>query len=334
MAGVISHAPGRATPDISFIVAAHNASPWIERALVSALGQTGVDVEVVVADDGSKDDTNMIVTRLGAVDPRVRLLARDASGGPAAARNLALSHATGDWVAILDADDLVDPGRSRTLIDAAMKADAQISVDNAMRFLDEDPSVEWPLIAFADSDRPAPISLHDYLLADTRADGEQNIGYLKPIFSRAFLTRHAIAYDEGLRIGEDFDICLRSLAAGACLVLVPDAMYHYRVVGGSLSRTLRPEDIQQMIDAQDRALRDAKLSEQERMAADKRRGMLVDLLAYLNFKHAKRQNEWASLFQGVLQPRLWRAMSRLGLGALARKRRRDPKRLARASVRQ
>ena len=92
-------------PDISYLVAAHNAAPWIESAIRSALSQRGVRVEVIVADDASSDTTLAIVGRLAAEDARVISISRPISGGPAAARNSALMHARGEWIGILDADD-------------------------------------------------------------------------------------------------------------------------------------------------------------------------------------------------------------------------------------
>ena len=76
-------------------------------ALPSALGQEGVEVEVVVVDDGSTDGTPELVEALGG--ERVKLVRQAASRGPAAARNAGIGVARGDWVAFLDDDDLWSP---------------------------------------------------------------------------------------------------------------------------------------------------------------------------------------------------------------------------------
>jgi glycosyltransferase involved in cell wall biosynthesis len=96
-------------------------SRWelLERwALPTALAQD-VDLEVVVVDDGSTDET---AERLAEwTDVRVRVVRRDVSGGMAAARNAGIAAARGHWVAFLDDDDLWSPRKLRTQIDAALQ---------------------------------------------------------------------------------------------------------------------------------------------------------------------------------------------------------------------
>lgn len=103
--------------DVSFIMAAHDAAPWIEMAVRSALAQTGVAVEVVAVDDGSRDGTGTVLARLAEADRRVRVISLTGAGpgsprGPSSAQNAALDAALGRWIAILDADDLILPNRS------------------------------------------------------------------------------------------------------------------------------------------------------------------------------------------------------------------------------
>jgi glycosyltransferase involved in cell wall biosynthesis len=90
-------------PRVSVIVPAYNAHATIRAAVDSVLDGTFTDVEVVVCDDRSSDDTAALVA--AHPDPRVRLVRAERNGGPATARNLALAAATGELVAFLDADD-------------------------------------------------------------------------------------------------------------------------------------------------------------------------------------------------------------------------------------
>lgn len=90
-------------PRVSVIVPAYNSSATIAVAIESVLGGSFQDVEVVVCDDASSDDTAARVQAIG--DPRVRLVRSPENAGPAAARNHALRHAVGELVAFLDADD-------------------------------------------------------------------------------------------------------------------------------------------------------------------------------------------------------------------------------------
>jgi len=96
------------TPLVTVIIPAYNAAPWVERTLRSVLTQTYQNLEVLVVDDGSTDDTTPVVTAIAHQDPRVRLL-HQANAGVAAARNLAIAQARGEFIAPIDADDLWYP---------------------------------------------------------------------------------------------------------------------------------------------------------------------------------------------------------------------------------
>ncbi len=89
------------TPQISVIIPAYNAAEFVGKAIESAIAQTLPAHEILVIDDGSKDDT---VSAVEKYLPKVRLLQRQ-NGGPAAARNLGIRESTGEWLAMLDADD-------------------------------------------------------------------------------------------------------------------------------------------------------------------------------------------------------------------------------------
>jgi glycosyltransferase involved in cell wall biosynthesis len=89
-------------PAVSIIIPAFNAGRTIDEALQSVFAQTYRDFEVIVVDDGSADDTSQRVERWGAQVSCIRV----PNGGPARARNIAIAHARGDLVALLDADDI------------------------------------------------------------------------------------------------------------------------------------------------------------------------------------------------------------------------------------
>jgi glycosyltransferase involved in cell wall biosynthesis len=95
-------------PIVSVIVPTFDSARTVEATLASALGQTLADLEVVVVDDGSRDDTPARVEAVARRDPRVRLLVQP-NRGVAAARNAAIAASRGAFVAPLDADDLWHP---------------------------------------------------------------------------------------------------------------------------------------------------------------------------------------------------------------------------------
>lgn len=92
---------------ISIIMPAYNASKYIRVAIQSVLDQTYENWQLVIVDDGSKDDTLQIAQEYAASDSKNRIMVvhQENSGTAAAARNTALEYVTGDYVQILDSDD-------------------------------------------------------------------------------------------------------------------------------------------------------------------------------------------------------------------------------------
>jgi glycosyltransferase involved in cell wall biosynthesis len=99
-----------AAPSVSVVIPCYNYATFLPEALRSALDQEGVQVEVIVVDDASTDDSAEVAEKFAADDPRVRVIRLEQNGGQVAAVNLALSKAAGEFVVRLDADDLLTPG--------------------------------------------------------------------------------------------------------------------------------------------------------------------------------------------------------------------------------
>jgi glycosyltransferase involved in cell wall biosynthesis len=92
---------------VTVVIPTRNRASLVRLSILSALRQRGVDVEVIVVDDASTDDTAHIVSRSG--DRRVRLLRQASNGGVSAARNRGIEEARGEWISFLDDDDLWSP---------------------------------------------------------------------------------------------------------------------------------------------------------------------------------------------------------------------------------
>lgn len=97
------------TPKVSVIMPVYNAVDVIHTSLASMLNQTWRNLEILVVDDCSTDDTASIVKQFAQKDPRIRLITAASNGGAYVARNLALRKATGDFVTVNDADDWSHP---------------------------------------------------------------------------------------------------------------------------------------------------------------------------------------------------------------------------------
>ena len=92
-------------PLVSVLVPVYNGAAFLSDALTSVQRQTYQNFEIIVVDDGSSDNSHALAQKFAEADCRVKTL-RQTNGGTQAARNTALHHASGEWIALLDQDDV------------------------------------------------------------------------------------------------------------------------------------------------------------------------------------------------------------------------------------
>lgn len=264
-------------PDVTFVIAAYNSAETIGRAIESALAQTGVTVEVVVADDASSDNTKDIVS--GIADQRVRLVSLPQNRGPGAARNAGLDDARGRWIAILDSDDTVKPDRLARLVARAEKGRAQIAVDN-LDVVTADGSRQR-MFSEPELARQNQLTLPAFISSNVLFRSEHNYGYMKPIFERQFLQQHGLRFDEALSIGEDYLLLASALARGGRCVVEPAAGYVYHVREGSISRVLKKHHVEAMMQSDRRFIIDHDLDAPARAAQRRRSESLREARTFL-----------------------------------------------------
>jgi glycosyltransferase involved in cell wall biosynthesis len=114
-------------PTISIIMPAFNAAKYIRETIDSILSQSIEDWELLVTDDGSTDQTVEIIQEYITKDARIRLLKNECGKGPAAARNHSVNHATGEYIAFLDSDDLWKPNKLEAQLDFMKERGADFS---------------------------------------------------------------------------------------------------------------------------------------------------------------------------------------------------------------
>ncbi|MBL8530654.1 MAG: glycosyltransferase [Hyphomonadaceae bacterium] len=224
---------------VAVIIAAYNAEATLERAIDSALAQPET-AQVCVVDDGSRDGTLAVARAAALRDARVLALTQ-VNAGPAAARNAAIAATTAPWIAILDSDDYMLPGRLATLMAAAEGAD--FVADALMRVREEDPAPALNGTGFT----PTTLDFENFVRGNMSVAHGLDLGFLKPVMRRGFLETHALTY-RGLRLGEDYDFYCRALLHGARFLVGGSAGYISIDRPGSLSNDHTAEDLRQMRD--------------------------------------------------------------------------------------
>lgn len=221
-------------PEVSIIIPAYNTEAYIYQAIESALSQTIDNVEVIVVDDASTDQTLAIAKSF--TDERLKVIASQKNSGAAAARNCALQEAKGEWIAILDSDDWYTPDRLEKLLKIAYKQNADMIADDVYYIKDGD-QLPWNTLLSDSGEKINKITHIDsvyFVETDLPGRGGLTLGLTKPIIKRNFLTQHGIQYDKNIKLGQDFWFYLTCLLHNARFVLVPEAYYFYRSRANSL----------------------------------------------------------------------------------------------------
>lgn len=207
-------------PSFSIVIAAYQAESTISEAVTSALTQTHPALEVIVCDDGSTDGTASALDAFGAA---ITVIRQD-NRGEGAAKNTAVQHARGDYVVVLDADDVFLPRRLEALAWLATRhPDLDILCTDAIVEADGEPVRRayhpgWP---FPRADQRAAILDRNFVLgmcAVRRARWAEVGGF-----------------DPGLKYAADWELWQRMILTGSRVGLVDEPLARYRLTRGTLS---------------------------------------------------------------------------------------------------
>lgn len=240
---------------------AYNAATTIADAIRSALGQTETCLELIIIDDASSDETLAIAQEFARQDDRVRVLAIERNGGPAAARNAGLAAAVGEWIALLDADDMYMSSRLARLLELAEANRADIVADNLLITTLEGLATPYLLLPEHRLASPQWLSAAAFVAGNSGRSRTQHecYGFLQPLLSRQFLDRYDIRYDARNRFGEDYLFYLKCLRAKARWWITPEALYHYRMLPDSLTSTQSSGDLWRISEAERTLLADPEV---------------------------------------------------------------------------
>jgi succinoglycan biosynthesis protein ExoO len=294
-------------PVVSVVTANYNGAAHLPAAIASVLGQTLAELELIVVDDCSTDDSAAIVRAAAERDPRVRLIVQPRNAGPGAARNAALAAARGRYVAVFDSDDLMAPERLERLVRRAETDQAGIVADNLMAFDEAAPGAERPFLPARLFTAPRWISLAEVIASSRMYSKSPGLGYLKPLINAAALKTAGVRYDEALRIGEDYDFLLRLMGKGLRLRLESAGLYRYRRHSASISHAMRRDHLEAMLRADAAFAADhPALPEDARRALAVRRRSLERALAYDEvIGRLKRHDLAGALARSLGAPQIW-----------------------------
>jgi len=213
-------------PSVSIVMGMYNAASHLRDCMESVIAQTFSDFEFIIVDDGSTDQSSMIVESYN--DSRVRLLKQENRGLPAALNN-AISLARGSYIARMDADDIAMQERLDTQV-SFLRRHPEVDILGAQAIILNENGVAGEMMK-----KPiATKNVHKYL--------EYACPLIHPTYMvKADVYRTIGGYREELFTAQDLEFLLRAVEGGFVLANVPQALllYRYNPDGISANNTRR-----------------------------------------------------------------------------------------------
>lgn len=223
---------------VSIIVPMYNAEKSISRAVESLLCQEYDNIEILLVDDGSTDDTLNVVMTIAASDGRVRLIKKEHTG-VSLTRNRGLQESTGDLIAFCDSDDYVDHTYISSMI-RYIDSDTDMVICKTNHFRRTE-GQDGPLYYKLDKKY-----CKEWLIS---ASEYASRGPVCKIFKHSIIQNHNIAFDESLCFGEDLLFVLSYMEHCRQICLLNQIHYFISLRNDSLTRSITRAKIDSLLTA-------------------------------------------------------------------------------------
>jgi glycosyltransferase involved in cell wall biosynthesis len=217
------------TPLVSVIVAAYNVEKYLGQCLNSLVNQTLKNIEIIVVNDASTDNSAGIINDYSARYPNIRAIHFKHNRGTATVRNIGMRVGCGQYITFTDGDDWVDIRMCEVMYRCAQKDNADVLIANANIFY-EDSKCFGPLY-----DQQIRKSLDKKLkmmpfelVTEPRVLLLERVVWAK-LYKRSFLEKHALQFEDGMNSYEDIIFNFSVLLKARRISLIDDILLFYRV---------------------------------------------------------------------------------------------------------
>lgn len=230
----------RDVPFLSVVVPAYNVENYIKQCVDSILEQSFTDFELLLVDDGSKDNTGSICAGYAAKDDRVRVLHKE-NGGLVSARKAGITAAKGDYIAYVDGDDWIAPEMFETLCSVAKKESADIVISDFVIAQGENRSFLSQNMDSGCYDRAMLCEqVYPYMLCKNEYfDFGFQPSLCSKIFRKSILLENQLAVKEKIKLGEDAACFYPTILEAERIVYLKEKyFYYYRMRETSISHAI------------------------------------------------------------------------------------------------
>jgi glycosyltransferase involved in cell wall biosynthesis len=274
------------TPRFSVIIPAYNQARYLGEAIKSVLAQTFHDYEIVVVNDGSTDETEMVALRY---DEKIRYVYQE-NQGLAGARNSGIRAAQGAWIALLDSDDCWLPEFLERMTARINEHPRAVVFYGAALCVDERGVPLKQAVGYKPVEN---VRLYHALL-------RANFIIPSTVVVNKKVIEQAGCFDQSLRSCEDWDLWLQLLSEGKAFYGIPDVLVHYRIHGSSLSANVaRMQNSHRSVAEKHFGVDDRQYDQW----AEEKRIAFGGLYRYQLLTNIQRRNDWqgADILQKAMQ---------------------------------
>lgn len=202
---------------ISVIVPVYNSEKYLHRCIDSILAQTYTDFELLLIDDGSKDNSGKICDEYAAKDSRIRVFHKE-NGGVSSARNMGLDNAQGEWITFVDSDDWVE---NDAYISLDKNSDKDIIINSFLMYYEGNFYKEGDISLYISSKKQKDDFLFKYL----------HTGLLTTVCSKIYKKDIIgdIYFDKNVVVGEDTLFFLNVILRATQIQIIDSPYYIYRM---------------------------------------------------------------------------------------------------------
>jgi CDP-glycerol glycerophosphotransferase len=209
---------------VSVVVPIYNVAAYLDACLESLAAQTLRNLEVVMVDDGSTDESPQIAERYAAADERFKLV-RQENAGLGAARNMGADHATGEFIAFVDSDDTVTPNAYELLLSTLDETGSDFASGNALRRMAFGTT---PVAFLSQAFERTRLRTHITRFPPLRVDRTA----WNKLFRRSFWDEHGFRFPEGV-LYEDIPVTLPAHYVARSVDIREEPVYLWRQREGS-----------------------------------------------------------------------------------------------------
>lgn len=205
---------------VSIIIPVYNAAKTINRCVSSLINQSYSYIEIILIDDGSKDNSLLLCNELSMKDKRVKVIHQD-NLGVSAARNKGIQEATGKWVMFVDSDDWIEQNTVQCMVELVQNDEDILGVYS---FVNE----------YTDTSIAMKIEDGNYTVGEliSRFERIRNIEAIlcsvcNKIYYRSSIVKNNIRFESGIKFGEDFIFNSRVMKFTKKIIATSFGLYHY-----------------------------------------------------------------------------------------------------------